>query len=180
MDQIDQQSALVCPRVESLRNVAVTEVPTNTATTNANKSNLDYYNLEGNVMTADASGSIASTRTAPGKTLLPSALSSTKIKELSDLVRFQLAAHLAVIMNVVLHSSDAQHAILSIMLPIGDKALSGGVSWCSSSLPLLLWHLLSVARQPCLQLPVCFVLQVVVRRNVESNSIPEVNFSKFR
>jgi hypothetical protein len=139
---------------------------------------LDYYNLEGNV-TANASGSIASTRTAPGETLSWSALSSTKIKELSDLVRFQLAANLAVIVNVVLHSSDAQHAILSIMLPIGDKALSGGLSWCSSSLPLLQWHLLSVAQRPCRELPVCFVLQVTMKCNEESNSIAEVNFSKF-
>jgi hypothetical protein len=51
-----------------------------------------------------------------------------KPSELSDLARFRLASHLAVIMNDAMHSWTAQHAILSISLPVGDASsiMTGG------------------------------------------------------
>lgn len=101
----------------------VSKAPSTTTTTTTTKSTSYYYNLEGNAMPLYSS--TTSTHTTPGES--KSSSSSNKPKELSNRNRFQVSSHLAVIMNVALHSPTAQKAILSITLPVGDGgAIAGG------------------------------------------------------
>ena len=116
-------------------NDVVSKNSTTTTTTNAKSSTSYYYNLEGNSMpnanstTSSTADSTSTTTTSTANAASQSAaVNSNQPKELSELSRFRLTSHLAVIRNVARHSSMGQNCILKIALPVGENAslMAGG------------------------------------------------------
>jgi hypothetical protein len=95
--------------------------PASSSTTASSANTSYYYNLEGNSMPSNSSANSSSSSSKSG----PSSR-STKPKELSEMARFRVASHLALIQKVAQHSPSAQTAILSITLPVGDAMAAGG------------------------------------------------------
>lgn len=79
-----------------------------------------YYNLDGNALPSNFSGATSSSSSGQA------ASRSNKPKELSEMARFRVSSHLALIQKVAQHSASAQTAILSITLPVGDAMAAGG------------------------------------------------------
>ena len=103
-------------------NDAVSKPASSSTTTSSTRNSDYYYNLDGQDVPSSYTTSSVTTYT-PGQA--SSTSTRSKAKELSTSANFRVASHLAVIMNVALHSAVAQYGVLSTSIPIGDGVAVG-------------------------------------------------------